>query len=400
MAKSFNPRFATPSVIDSIDPTQLCQILRPYRRELAKVGILIDDPNAFNPRDLAALIMSGAGAPDGVVQLVCLLDELAAPRLYDKVLQCAIEAELQLDPEMSSHELAVRLMLANPNAMLEIRTEDFVRQRKRFDRYMAMTDKVPKPKKRTRRRLDELQSALDDEFVKLHRQRDKGAVRVHSTDERNGFRLMIRHGDTRRNQPILDEQDESLTRPLIHRPELYDIVRYDARHGDLLVMAKAKSVVRAYCYLIGHHLFGDRFTFDPALAPRRYTLDPFRDDGAICLERGRIDGVVSLRLELLKMIPFGHDRTPITIGTGDVYGTLSFLGGSIPRLADLRHAVLRIGLRGERDERRVAITPPITATYERDDASEIIEDVIDRIGLLMPRAESLHGAPETLFSHY
>ena len=89
-------------------------LMLPFTEELARLSpeafvtrILVDALHAelvlagrdfrFGERgsgDLAALIMSGAGAPDGVVQLVCLLDELAAPRLYDKVLQCAIDAEL------------------------------------------------------------------------------------------------------------------------------------------------------------------------------------------------------------------------------------------------------------------------------------------------------------------
>lgn len=398
MAKSFNPRFATPAVLDSLDRTLLCELLRPHTDSLATSGVNVADPASFDPRAFAELVMAGSGLPDGVVDLICLIEELAAPRLYDRVLACARDTGVPVDPDTTIHELVARVMIADRDALLDLRTEDFSRQRKRFDRYMTVLPKLPRQLSRTRARIGELEKSLDDEFIRLHRQRGRGVVRIHGTDEKHGFRLIIRRGDTRRNQPVIDDRDETRSRPLLHRPELYDIVRYDARHGDLLVMAKAKSEVRAYCHLIGLHLFNDRFAFDPALAPRRYSLDPIRDDGAACLERGRIDGVLDLRLDVLGLVPAGHDGTPVTIGPGDVFGVIRALGGTLSRRASLPYAVLKIRLRGERDERRVAIRPPISATYERDDASEIVEEVVERIGLLLPRSESLHGAPQTLFS--
>jgi hypothetical protein len=289
-------------------------------------------------------------------------------------------------------------MLVDPITLIDLRTERTSLRPKSYQRYMAMTESIPKPKKRTRPRVRALEDALDEDFIRRFRQRGEGVVKVHCFDERHGFRLMIRRGDTRRNQLIIDDDDERKTKPFIHRPELYDVVRFDQRHGDLLINATAKTDIRAYCLLVGQHLFGDRFLFDPNLAPRRYTLNPIQDDGPACQTCADIDGVDGFRLELLQLEPPGFDRTPITIGPGDVFTALKAFGGPIESTADLIRAVFKVQVRGERRERRVVITPPITAIYERDDAGELIEELIERRGYLLPRTESLRGAPETLFS--
>ena len=400
MARSFNPRFAKPSVLGSIDPSLLCQLLEPHREWLGRSEVSIADPATLNVDSLSLLIMTGAGLPDELVELVCLIDDLATDHMFDRVLSCARDSGVRIDDDVTSHDLAVRVMLVNPEALIDLRTERTSLRPKKYERYMAVTEKIPTPRKRTRERIAALEKDLDEDFINRFRQRSVGVAKVHDFDEPHGFRLMIRRGDTRRNQLVIDDNDESKTKPLLHRPELYDVVRYDNRHGDLLVNAKCKSDIRAYCLMVGKHLFDDRFAFDPMMAPRRYTLDPIRDNGPACLSCAHIDGLDEARLTLLRMEPPGYDSTPFTIGPGDVFHALHLIGGAIDPSAELTRAVMRFRLRGQRRERSVTLAPPITATYERDDAAEVIEQFIEHAGFLLPREESLRGAPETLFSMY
>lgn len=217
-----------------------------------------------------------------------------------------------------------------------------------------------------------------------------------AADEAHGFRLSVRRGDVRRNQAVLDESDERVTRLLLHRPELFDLIRYDSRSGDLLVSPRARPEMLAYCQLIGKHLFNDRFLFDPIGAPPRYTLSPIIEEGIGCIIRGRITGVSEVRLHRLQFMLPGI-KTPLMIGPGDVFSVLAALGGRFDPKSALMNATLKIRPRGGRSEETATITPPWGASYERDDA-ELIEAVIEACGFLLPREMSLHGTPETLFS--
>lgn len=400
MATTFNPRFAKPSVLGSISPALLCQLLEPHREWLGRADVSIDDPAALNVDALSLLIMTGAGLPDELVELVCLIDDLATHHMFDRVLSCAHDAGVRIDDDVTGHDLAVRVMLVDPGAMVDLRTERSSLRPKKYERYMAMTKTIPSPRTRSRKRIEAMENDLDEDFINRFRQRSVGVAKVYAFDEPHGFRLMIRRGDTRRNQLIIDDSDETRTRPFLHRPELYDVVRYDRRHGDLLVNAKSKADIRAYCLLVGKHLFDDRFAFDPNLAPRRYSLDPIRDNGPACLSCAHIDGLDDVRLTLLRMEPAGFDSTPFTIGPGDVFHALPLIGNTIDPSAELTRAVLRFRLHGQSRERTVTIAPPISATYERDDAADVIEEFIEQAAFLLPREESLRGAPETLFSVY
>ena len=399
MAKPFKPRFATPSVLGTIDPPDFVPIFRPYRKWLAQRGISITGPASIDVEALSRVIMDGTG-PDGFVELVCAIDDLAVPELHDRVVACAHRVDLALEDDDFGHRLVVKVMaVARARAVLrELLTEQTSLRPKRYERYMCIAKTIPRLKRGSRMRLRSLEGALDIDFLKRQRQRRPGVVAGHIFKEEHGFRLIVRRGDTKRSQLAIDD-DDGKTRPVIFRPELYDVIRYDQRYGDLLVNARSKADIRAYCYLIGEHLFGDKFAFDPNLAPRRYTLNAIREHGQACLTFADINGIESVRLHLLELELPGYDNTPITFGPGDAFLALQAVGG-IDSEAVLIRAVFKIRIRGERRERTVVIIPPITATYDRDDAGSLIETFIERREYLLPRSESLRGAPETLFSLY
>ena len=392
-AVRFQPRFATPGVLNSLEPELLRRFLRPHGDWLKGAGIDLSGPLDLDA--LSLLLMAGSGLPADLIESLCAIDELSKPAMYDGLLGCAKRAKVRLDGPVAGPDLALRVMLADPALVQELRVETASLRPKRIERYMAMTPEAPDPKRDIAKCIKKLEAALDDEFQK--RQRGRGA-RLYHYDEPRGFRLMVRRGDTLRSQPVID--DDAQTRRLLLRPELYDVVRYDRRHGDLLVNAKAKADVRAYCFLVGEHLFADRFLFDPHLAPKRYTLEPIREHGLAALTHADIAGIEGVRLVLLQLAHPKDGDAKVTLDANDVLASLSLLGGHISPEAVLKRAIFKIRLAGEERERRVKITPPIGAVYERDDGGEAVESFIENRGFLLPREESLRGAPDTLFTLY
>jgi len=399
MARAFAPRFATPDVLASIDPPDLFHLLRRYRKGLT--GIALSRPDRLNIDELSSRIMAGVGLPGEFIDLVCMIDELAKPRVHDRLVEIAERSGVVVGDEDFAHRLVVKILPKAERAVRDLFLEQNALSRKNCGRYMAMSPDIPRLVRAHRRGQRALEEALNLDFKSRRRQQSDGVVRVRRFEEPNGFRLIVRRGDIKRSVLTIDDDHGGDSSRLIYRPELYDVIRYDRRYGDLLVCARSKPDIRAYCYLIGQHLFDDRFAFDPHLAPRRYALNAIREHGTGCLTSADIDGIEYARLKTLEIRPPDSDGTPVKIGPGDALHTAyQMFGGRIEPDIELIRATFAFLLTGEQRERTLVIAPPITATFDIDHACEPIELFIELRQFLLPRSESLLGAPETLFSLY
>lgn len=397
MADAFSPKFAKPSVLRNIEPALLVRLLKPFKDWLAARGIVLrkasDIDEALLER-LSLALMDGASLPPGLPELMNLIDEMSVPSLFDRLMACAQKAKLVLPEKVTGADLAVRLYLKAPKLLEGLRVEVASLRPRRISRYLAMTNTIPKPPRDLKRRCAAMEASLKKDF--FNRKRGNG-TRVYPFTEQHGVRLMIRRGDTLRSQAIIDDEDEE-TRRLILRPELYDVVRYDMRHGDLLVNARAQGDVHAYCRFIGRHIFTNDFMFDGFEPPPRYTLDPIREEGEAILTRGEFDAIEEVRLDTLELEHPALDHGGIRVGPPDVFALLPLVGGRIDPSAVLTRAKFVFKIVGEKRSRPVIIIPPITAIYEHDDIGDVIELFLERRGLLLPRSESLRAAPDSLFA--
>lgn len=398
MANAFNPKFAKPSVLSTIEPTLLIRLLKPYAKWLADSGIKLRNARDLDSGMLDRLslaLIAGENLPSGLPELMALIDDMSAPALYDRLQACAKKAKLEVGEKDAGADLAVRLYLKAPKLLEEIRVEVASLRPKKISRYLAMAEKIPTPPapRALKNRCAAIAASLKKDF--LNRKRG-GGTRVYPFAEQHGFRLMIRRGDTLRSHAVIDEDEE--TRRLILRPELYDVVRYDMRHGDLLVNARAQADIRAYCRFIGRHVFGNDFMFDGIEPPPRYTLEPIRSEGQAILTRGEFDVIEEVRLDTLDLEHPAFDNGGIRIGPHDVFALLPLVGGRIDPSAVLRRAKFVLKIAGEKRMRPVTITPPITADYEHDGVGDVIDLFLERRGILLPRTESLRAAPDSLFA--
>jgi len=396
MADVFRPRFAKPTALRAVEPTLLVRLLKPYKGWLAESGIKLTNARDVDDTTLDQLslaLMDGASLPQGLPELQSLLDDMSRPALFDRLLECAHKAKLVLPENVTGIDLAVRLYLKAPKRLEDVQVEVASLRPRKISRYMAIAEDIPPVPREVKRRRAAFERALQKDFVS--RKRGTG-TRVHLFGEPNGFRLMIRRGDTLRSQAVINDDDE--TRRLILRPELYDVVRYDTRHGDLLVNARANGDAHAYCRLIGWHLFKNGFLFDALETPRRYSLDPIRSEGQAVLTCAEFERIEYVNLCVLDLEHPTHDHVRLRLGPDDVFTALQLTGGTIDPDAVLTRAQFKIKLFNEKRERSVIIVPPITAIYEHDDTADVIEAYIEQRGLLLPRTESLDACAETLFT--
>lgn len=396
MPSAFRPSFAKPNILKSIDPELLIRLLKPYKEWLETSGVNLQSADNLdeNTTDkLSIALMDGSSLPPGLPELQSLIDEMSKPALFDRLLACAKSAKLRLPANVTGVDLAVRLYLKAPQLLEEVRLEVASLKPRKISRYMATSETIPVVPDGVEKRVGALEAALSKDFQS--RKRGTG-TRVHFYREPTGFRLMIRRGDTLRSQAVIDEDDA--TRRLILRPELYDVVRYDTQHGDLLVNARAKGDALAYCRLIGIHLFKNMHLFDAADTPARYTLEPIRDQERVLLSAAEFATIEYVSLSVLELEHPSHDHVRSRLGPDDAFTALELTGGHIDSAAILRRAQFKFKMVDEKRERSVIIIPPISAIYEHDDLSEEIEEFIERRGLLLPRTESLNACTESLFT--
>lgn len=396
MADSFSPKFAKPTVLRNIEPALLVRLLKPFKGWLVEHGINLrkaGDVDEGVLDRLSAALLDGTGLPAGLPELMNLIDEMSVPSLFDRMLACAQKAKLVLPDPVTGTDLAVRLYLRAPKLLDGLRVEVASLRPKKISRYLAMSDVIPKVPRDLKRRCTELETALRKDFQT--RKRGNG-TRLHVFREARGFRLMIRRGDTLRSQAVID--DDAETRRLILRPELYDVVRYDLRHGDLLINARGQADTRAFCRLIGRHIFKNDFLFDAFDPPGRYTLEPIRKEGQAILTCAEFDQLEYVQLCVLDLEHPSLDHVRVRLGPDAVFTALQLVGGEIEPTALLQRAKFVFKIFGEKRERPVFIIPPIGAIYEHDDVAEVIEEYIERRGLLLPRTESLNACADTLFT--
>jgi hypothetical protein len=165
-----------------------------------------------------------------------------------------------------------------------------------------------------------------------------------------------------------------------------------------LVNARAQGDVRAYCHYIGLHIFNNQALFDSFEPPPRYSLEPIRAMGQAVLDRGGFEEIEEVSLVTLDLVHPALDHVEVRLGPDDVFTALQLVGNRIDDSAVMMRAKLCFKLVGEKRTRPVLLEPPIKATYEHDDAAEVIELFLEDRKFLMTRTESLNAVAQTLFA--
>lgn len=396
MADPFRPRFLTPSILRDIDSPGLFRLLGPYLEWFAAQGLKIRSERDLDSEvldRLSLVVMAGTNLPPGLPEMLVLLGDVCKPEMHDRLVALARRAKLKTDPNDPTADLAVRIFLKAPNLLEDLHVELASLRPRRICRYLAVKKAIPKLPKDWKKRCSLVEASLRRDFQKRNR---GSGTRVHAFPEGDGLRLMIRRGDTLRTQPVIDDQDES--RRLVLRPELYDVVRYVPRHGDLLVNARAQGDVRAYCHYIGLHIFNNQALFDSLDPPPRYSLEPIRAMGQAVLDRGGFEEIEEVSLVTLDLVHPALDHVEVRLGPDDVFTALQLVGNRIDDSAIMMRAKLCFKLVGEKRIRPVLLEPPIKATYDHDDAAEVIELFLEDRKFLMTRTESLNAVAQTLFA--
>ena len=374
----FNLRsFAQPDLLKKIQSANLIPLLEPFRMFLEMKGF--DLPSGPD-QEIDATTLGGILAqpdedmPGDLVEALHLIGSIGSDERFDELLDLAGANQIEMDGEVTALDLATQIWLKNPEALERKEHEEFFQKRKSFESFRAAdpdevmaVDDLPAD-------LSELEASLDAYFQA--KKRGVGC-RITRKDSVGEVRFLVEHGQPCKREPSRKGPRSTST---FFRPEKTDVVIYDAIHNELRINASTFADVREYRVQFNRHVFGgeDKFVF-----VEKYTLDPLKNDGRAALNCRDIGGLDSVNLREIEY-SWGGAFEHVEIHRAEsLFHALALIQRTIETETQIRKAVFKIKLDGEKKPRTVTIKAGNKSGYNRGEEAMMIEDWLRARGFVL-----------------
>jgi len=381
-------RFTNAAILKRINAKLLLEFLSPHRDFLVTQRELPwpDDPDEFDHEALARILMSpSVDTPEDLLDALYFVDNLADPDCYDRILQEAEDAEIDVttadgdDP--TPEDLTVRVWLADPLILERVHAEMYRSRPKSFLSFFPVEADRPDLEIPS----DAVRIALEGDLNEWFHWKKKGrGACVFPFPKEDGFWFLVRHGQRIKREETL-EADES-SGSVFYRPAKYDVLIYYPDTGELAIFTETKGEQEIYCTLFGKHLFaeygGEKF-FEFKNPAAKYTLQPLIDlerDALRCRDAAGIEAIELYKLEYCRELDYANVRT---VGGDDVFSDIEANGPDLsePGLILVR-AKFRITFTGGR-QRIITVEPPNRAVFDRETDSPMIHDWMIKRGFIV-----------------
>lgn len=382
-------RFSDPNVLREIRPDRLQELLGRYADYFNGRGVILaaapDD--ALDYEGIAGVLMQpDETTPNDLVDDLYFVDEMATTEgmdaLQDEIaaLQTEQRAKIDCDPDATPADFAVAVRLHAPEALERRHAESSVTSKRSFF-YFLPSKRAEKPfEPPSRSEIRELERALADALLEMKR---GGHAKVFVFEKREAVWILVRRGDPCKREASLSAAGSG---SVYFRPEVFDIVRYDAKTDELSMSAGGSR--RIYDLLrekIGLHLFGDagHFAADAVI----FTLDPLRVAGEEALTCVDIEGLESIVLREIKIAWGGAEHEVETRRANDLFRAYERRHARIPDTARIVQAKFQVTFSDSKTPRMVTITNSNKTTYTRDSDAAVIEEWMVKRGFTLEPAD-------------
>ena len=376
-------RFANVEVLKRIDPQLLLDFLRPFQY------FLIDqchmewpaEPCELNYSGLANILMSPQeNMPEGLLDALYFVDTLADDDYFDRLLEEAQTAGIELGPkDPSPEDLTLRIWLADQGILERVHAEQYRVRPKTFRSYYSADIHHydwPAPNTLTHKTLEaDLNTWFD------FKKKGRGA-RVFFFPTDDSIWMLVRHGQRIRREGTVESGGDSGS--VFYRPEKFDVLIYYPQTGELAIHADTKGERAIYCSLMGKHIFKDEefFRFDNPVP--KYTLQPLIESGSSSLVCGDIDGIACVQLYELQLW-HNCDQKNIEIRRADdVFRALAQQQRYLQNETGttLLRAKFKVTFEGGR-QRTITVEPPNIASFDREMDNTLIHAWLLRRGFIL-----------------
>lgn len=137
--------FTRPALLAALDPALLRAFLAPHAAFFAARGVALDP--APDPAALVGVFMEpGPDTPPGLVEALHCIKELSAPATADALIAEAARLGLTLPPAATQPEIAMRLWLADPAAVITLHAKHSMLRVRSFEYYSSVGDDPEPPR--------------------------------------------------------------------------------------------------------------------------------------------------------------------------------------------------------------------------------------------------------------
>ena len=370
-------RFANPKVLQSVSPWVLLEFLKPHADYIASKGFDLPQCDAaisdFDYLMLTSVLMKpDEHMPDSLIDALFFVHEMGTDRTMNKLLELATKTGLDIAPESTPMDVAMRIWSRDSLALEKAHSEQHIYRSRTFEHYQA---DAPAPfVEPDDTRIGEMEAALDVWFE--HHKRGANA-RVFVYPGKDEVWFLIRHGDAYKRESAVDGYK---SKGIFYRPEAFDVACYVPSLGELRVHTKNKGEQDLYRREIGKLITGDS-SFFPGLD--KYDFSPIVRDGEKCLVTRDIDGIdwimlTEIRVEKHKT----HYKMLTTYTAPNVFLSLRDEGIELRSNETITRAKFRVKFTGEDKPRTVTITPPNKLNLCRDTDATLVEMWLRKRGFI------------------
>ncbi|MBI5866930.1 MAG: hypothetical protein HZB43_01340 [candidate division Zixibacteria bacterium] len=376
---TFNPRrFTEPGALRRFRRDRLSKFLSPYGEYLAKRGLEL--PSGTHARidydTLSHILMTpNKDTPNELVEALYFVHEMATARMMDTLLAEVKRhhVSLRLGPKPTAADVALELWLCRPDLLQRKHAEQKLEKRRNFESFKGSRAPGNSP----HRFSDHAQvSALQADLRAWFEKNLRGSW-CKVIPYRDGLRTvyMVRHGDAMHREPSVAEDRPSVA---IYRPELFDVLAYNAVPDELWINAEdwIRDEYRRY---FGLHLFGNEDYFPPS---RRFTLEPLRRSGRASLVCIDVSGIERVHLIEIEYGWTGAFPETVIRKSPDLF-TIFEGGHPIPGNATLTGAKFKIQFTDSKKWRTVRVEIPNKAVFQRDDDARLVEVWLRKRGFIV-----------------
>lgn len=370
-------RFANPKVLQSVSPRVLLEFQKPHADYIASKGFDLPQCDAaisdFDYLMLTSILMKpDEHMPDSLIDALFFVHEMGTDRTMNKLLELANKTGLDIAPESTPMDVAMRIWSHDSLALEKAHSEQHIYRSRTFEHYQADT---PAPfVEPDDTRIKEMEAALDAWF-EHHKRGANTRVFVYPGEDEVWF--LIRHGDAYKRESAVDGYK---SKGIFYRPEAFDVACYVPSLGELRVHTKNKGEQDLYRREIGKLITGD-YSFFPGLD--KYDLSPIARDGEKCLVTRDIDGIdwimlTEIRVEKHKT----HYKMLTTYTAPNVFLSLRDEGIELRPNETITRAKFKVKFAGEDKPRTVTVTPPNKLNLCRDTDAIIAEIWLRKRGFI------------------
>ncbi len=380
MSAFFNSAFARPKLLGAVDQALLHSFLEPFSNYLASRGIgLGNEPDL---EALAAIFMDpGADCPRTLLDALFCIGEMSLPAAADALQITAERARVALIDRETQMELALRVWMADSEALLAAHAERAMLKVRSFQYFSSVEDdEPPAPTDQT---LASLERSLDIWFEAKGRGR---GTRVHAYPRGSEIWFLVRRGGLFRREVAIEDDQR---RTLGFRPETYDVVVFNQLTNELGINGETAAIRDLYRKQFGFHLFGRDNQFG---GTGKYALEPLRELGEQALNVLDVHGIQWVRLTELRYLQAGDATALITCASDDVFAYLRFRKLSIQPDWALKRATFKVRFNDNPTPRSVTVKPSNVALYSRDEDATAVEEWLTRRGFI--QQEIIHGSEQ------